>query len=210
MRLYFVRHGESEADILNVISSRGYRHPLTEAGREQARRLAEALRGCGARCVYTGPLQRTVETAQMVAASLRLPLKMTDALRAFDCGVAEGRSGEEPWALVRQVRADWYERSQWESRIPGGESFAEVRQRFIPFVRRVTEDGAGRALVLVSHGALYRHLLPQALVNVTPAFAMSQDFPPTGYVLAETTAAGLVCLAWCGTQVAENSSGSSP
>ena len=32
MKLYFVRHGESEANVLGVISNRGFQHPLTDTG----------------------------------------------------------------------------------------------------------------------------------------------------------------------------------
>ena len=42
MNLYFARHGESEANIQNVISNRGWPHQLTLNGRQkQAARLAE-------------------------------------------------------------------------------------------------------------------------------------------------------------------------
>lgn len=42
MRLLFARHGESEANVDRVFSNRGWGHPLTPAGREQARVLAES------------------------------------------------------------------------------------------------------------------------------------------------------------------------
>ena len=41
MKLYFVRHGESEANLLHELSNRGLRHGLTDLGREQAGLLAE-------------------------------------------------------------------------------------------------------------------------------------------------------------------------
>ena len=44
MWIYFVRHGESEANLLNEISNRGLKHGLTERGRAQASALAETLR----------------------------------------------------------------------------------------------------------------------------------------------------------------------
>ncbi|MBK9055673.1 MAG: histidine phosphatase family protein [Chloroflexi bacterium] len=43
MRFYFVRHGESEANILHEMSNRGWKHGLTEKGREQAAALAYNL-----------------------------------------------------------------------------------------------------------------------------------------------------------------------
>jgi broad specificity phosphatase PhoE len=204
MRLYFVRHGESEANLLREISNRGWRHGLTEAGRAQVAALAQALAGAGASRIYTSPLQRAVESAQILAGALRAPITMSETLREFDCGIAEGRADAEAWALYRAVRADWFERGRWESRIEGGESFLEVRDRFVPFVRRVVAGRAvsaspkGESVILVGHGGLYAHMLPLVLANVTPAFAMQQPFPYAGCVLAETTPAGLACVQWCG------------
>ena len=43
MLVYFVRHGESEANVLNVFSNRGTKHPLTSRGREQVEMLAGKL-----------------------------------------------------------------------------------------------------------------------------------------------------------------------
>jgi broad specificity phosphatase PhoE len=43
MKLYFVRHGQSEANISRVISNRGWVHPLTEKGLQQAHDLAARL-----------------------------------------------------------------------------------------------------------------------------------------------------------------------
>jgi bisphosphoglycerate-dependent phosphoglycerate mutase len=58
MRLYLVRHGESEANVLGVFSNRGFKHPLTAHGREQAVGLAGLLAGKGISRIYTSPLQR--------------------------------------------------------------------------------------------------------------------------------------------------------
>ena len=43
MRLYFVRHGQSEANVLRVISNRDLPHHLTDMGRQQAEALARSL-----------------------------------------------------------------------------------------------------------------------------------------------------------------------
>jgi broad specificity phosphatase PhoE len=45
MKLYFVRHGESEANILREFSNRGFKHGLTERGFQQAKQLGLNLEG---------------------------------------------------------------------------------------------------------------------------------------------------------------------
>ena len=196
MRLYFVRHGESEANTLGVISNRGSRHGLTERGRRQVAELAGNLRGAGASRIFTSPLLRAVQTAEILSETLGLRYEVTDALREFDCGVAEGRSDAAAWELHRQVMEDWVRRGEYSARIPQGESFVEVKNRFVPFVEHLLEEQDGPdAAILVGHGGLYLCMLPLILVNLGPEV---RAFPNAAYVLAKASPEGLVCVEWCG------------
>ncbi len=70
MKLYFVRHGESTANLLREFSNGGAKHPLTEKGVEQARTVARALSGLQIEQIYASPVLRAVQTAQILAESL--------------------------------------------------------------------------------------------------------------------------------------------
>jgi broad specificity phosphatase PhoE len=87
-----------------------------------------------------------------------------------------------------------------ESKIPGGESFVEIRQRFVPFIEALVAQGGGmdECIALVGHGGLYTAMLPVVLSNVSVDFAFRQPFPHTAYVLGITDADGLHCVEWCG------------
>jgi probable phosphoglycerate mutase len=200
MRLYFTRHGESEANIIREISNRGYRHGLTEKGRLQAAALVDTMRAIEATRVYTSPLQRAVETAQILSDGLGIPYEITDALREFDCGLAEGRADAEAWALWKSVWVEWFERGNPGYRIEGGESYLDIQARFVPFVQGlVAEKGqAAESLVLIGHGGTYGCMLKSVLAIPRLAEMLELPFPNTGYVLAETRPEGLVCLEWCG------------
>jgi len=121
MRLYFVRHGQSEANVQSVISNRDLPHPLTELGRQQAMQLAQAMAAVPVTRIYSSPLLRARQTAEILSAALGAPIEITDALREFDCGIAEGRSDDEAWSLSRRVMDDWLGRGDPSSRIEGGE-----------------------------------------------------------------------------------------
>ena len=201
MKLYFVRHGESEANVLREVSNRGYRHPLTALGRQQAAELARSLARVGVTALHTSPLMRAVETASILAETLGATFTVTDALREYDCGDLEGRSDEAAWRGHAQVQAEWLDHGFLDARSPGGESFNDMRARFIPFIEAlVDQHGSSDAtVVLVGHGGLYRCMLPQVLTNLDAAFAgMHPQFPNTGAVIARATRAGLVCTDWCG------------
>ncbi len=115
MRLYFVRHGESEANVLSIISNRGFKHGLTEKGRGQAATLAQNLKGASITRIYASPLKRAVETAKILAEAWGVEYTITPALREFDCGVAEDRGDPESWAIWHGVWDDWHQRQKWES-----------------------------------------------------------------------------------------------
>ena len=204
MRLYFTRHGESEANVLREISNRGRKHPLTEKGRQQAQTLAAELQLAGIAAIYTSPLLRAVQTAEILSEALGVGFEITDALREYDCGSLEGTSGPETWAAFWALREAWYPGRQWERRIEGGESFLDMRARFVPFIEGLlaADGSSNKSLVLIGHGGLYLSMLPLVLANVGHELASHQPFPNTGYVLAENRSQGLVCREWCGTPVA--------
>jgi broad specificity phosphatase PhoE len=201
MKLYFVRHGESEANVLRVISDRGWVHPLTEKGRQQARDLAVKLQDANIARIYTSPLQRAVQTAEILAQALGIEYEISAALREFDCGIAEGRADAEAWQLWQAAWDNWHIHQQWDYRVEGGESFNDLRNRFLPLVNGLLRDHANgsESYILIGHGGLYFSMLPQVLTNLPPHFEGS--FPNTGYVLAETRPEGLACLEWCGVKI---------
>ena len=151
-------------------------HPLTEKGRHQAHDLADRLCGAGIARIYTSPLQRAVQTAEILAQTLEVEVEITDALREFDCGIAEGRSDAEAWQLWQTAWDNWLLHQQWDYRIEGGESFHDFRSRFLPLVNGLLQDHAPRqrrqhhGYVLIGHGGLYYSMLPQVLVNLPPSF----------------------------------------
>ena len=97
MKLYFVRHGESTANLLWEFSNSGLKHPLTEKGVEQARAVARSLCGVGVEHIYSSPILRAVQTAQILAEGLRAPLAITEALREWSVGIYEGTADPVGW-----------------------------------------------------------------------------------------------------------------
>jgi broad specificity phosphatase PhoE len=200
MRLYFARHGQSEANVLRVISNRGLVHPLTELGRQQAAELAQALTGVAITKIYSSPLLRAQQMAEIVAAALGLPVEISDALREPDCGIAEGRSDEAAWDEHRRAWTAWLNERRYDYRIEGGESFNDLRARFRPFIDCLSAahgDTSDR-LLLISHGELLIMMLSIMLANAAEVFAEPRSIPNTGTIVVERQPAGWVCVDWCG------------
>jgi broad specificity phosphatase PhoE len=200
MRLYFVRHGQSEANVQMVISNRGLFHPLTELGRQQSEALARSLAEMTVAAIYSSPIVRAAQTAQIVAPHLGLPVESADALREPDCGIMEGRGDEAAWAEHARVMRAWVEQRQFDSRIEGGESYNDLRARFVPFIRRLVaeHDKTDHNILLITHGSLLYLMLPLVLANLDPGSVREYPMPNTAVIVAERQANDLVCLEWCG------------
>ncbi len=199
MKLYFVRHGQSEANVMRIISNRNLAHPLTDVGREQAAHLARSLAAIPLTAIYSSPVLRARQTAEIVSELLHLPVEISDALREPDCGIIEGRSDEAAWAEHARVWDAWDEQ-RCDERVEGGESFNDVRARFKPFIDRLSiEHDAADQLLLISHGQLLMTMLPLLLANAAQIFAEPRSLPNTGLIVVERQIAGWMCVEWCGT-----------
>lgn len=199
MRIYFARHGRSEANIFKVISNRGWKHPLTEEGRAQAAALAERLRGEGITHVFSSPLMRAVQTAQLVSHALGLPFTIEEALRENDNGSLEGRSDLTAWGVYNQIIAQWLVGDD-KARIADGESLEDIKARFVPFIQGLIEryGGTDARLLLVAHGGLYRAALPEVLERIDRAFSWAHHLTYAQMVVAEERAGKLWCIQWDG------------
>ena len=198
MRVFFVRHGESEANTLKVFSNRGWKHPLTERGREQARTLAERLRECGVVAIFSSPLRRAVESAEILAGQLGVRCEIEPALIEYDVGIYEDRSDEEGWRAYAAVERQWAE-GQLDARLPEGESSLDIRNRLVPFIGRIIglfENSQDATVVLIGHGGTYRQGLPWVLGNISREFAVEHGLANTAVVEAELREGVLHCTRW--------------
>lgn len=199
MIFYFVRHGESVANVENIISNRGFQHPLTPLGEQQVEALAHDLREVPITHIYTSPLQRALQTAEIIGKERGITPVITDALREFDCGVLEGRGDAESWEQLKNVWVSWLQEGDLDARLEGGESYNDVLARFIPFIEGLKEHHAPTdVLVLVAHGGTYLTGLPAVLINITQEYAISQRIGNAHIIKADLASEGLICRDWCG------------
>jgi probable phosphoglycerate mutase len=198
MKLYFVRHGESEANIQHVISNRDSPFGLTRRGRGQAATLADKLRDVPMTAIYSSPVLRARETAEILSRSFHLPYQITEALREYDCGILEEKSDAESWKLHGEIAADWTLNHNYLRKPDGGESYLDIKKRFIPFVKGFAQNGwhSQDHILFVSHGGLLQLMLPEVLKNVDHTFVRSHGIGHTQCILVESIHNELVCKQW--------------
>ncbi len=198
MKLYFVRHGESEANIQHVISNRESPFGLTEQGRGQAATLAKKLKEVPITAIYSSPVLRARETVEILSRSFHLPYQVTEALREYDCGVLEERSDAESWRLHSEIAEDWTLNHNYLRKPEGGEDYLDIKKRFIPFVKGFAQNRLHSQdhILFVSHGGLLQLMLPEVLTNIDHTFVRSNGIGHTQCILVESVHDGLVCKQW--------------
>ena len=127
--------------------------PLNATGRAQAVALAEQAREEGIAALYTSPLVRARETAEIVGAAIGLEPRPDDRLMEVDVGDWQDRlkddiARDEPelWAAFGRGGEDW--------RFPGGESLQEQQDRVIAALVDITQAHALPALVVCHRGVI--------------------------------------------------------
>jgi len=201
MHILITRHGESEANIQQVISNRDLPHKLTTLGISQSFELAETLMKWKVKKVIASPILRAKETGSIIAEKLGVPIAVSPALGEFDCGMMEGREDEEAWKAHHAVTQAWDEDQDYDCRImPDGESFNDMKARFLPFLAKIIQekDHLLGDVLLVSHGGMLHQMLPLVVVNVDRAFTKQYPLGNCELVITQPKSTKLVCTEWAG------------
>lgn len=162
-RVLLARHAETTANVERRFQ--GHQDsPLSERGREQARRLAARLAGEPLAAVYSSDLGRTVRTAEEVARPHGLPVRQHAGLREIDTGIWTGLGRDQvrarpEWAAMM----DLYRERPWEHRMPSGETVGEVQARALAALREIGLAHRGESVAVVSHHVVVETLIAHAL-----------------------------------------------
>ena len=176
-RLLLVRHGETVANReMRYIGDRD--DLLTEHGRHQAEQLATALSSLPISAVFSSPRRRATDTAEPIAAVLKLPVTLADELRESSFGEWEGLSRAQ--VLQHSPESSAYLHA-WEADStqapPGGESITSMTTRVGTFVTMLSERYPAETIVLVSHVGPIKALIALTL-SVAPAVAQGMFLDP--------------------------------
>jgi alpha-ribazole phosphatase len=158
--LYLMRHGAiasvKEKRFVGQIDP-----PLSPDGRNQSERQGRQLRDISFSQVWCSDLKRAYETASIVCRNRGLNLQPAPELREINLGQWDGMAMSQ----IRKHSPDlWQARGEniGHFRPPGAESFADLQQRAVPFIRRIAAQSAGNTLI-VTHAGVIRVLLCQVL-----------------------------------------------
>ena len=145
MSEYFVRHGQTDWNVDHKIQG-SIDIDLNEKGREQAAEMREKLKDKKFAAIFSSPLNRARETAQIIAEPhTDTPLIIVNELAERNFGDYEGKPNN----------GDYY--GLWQAdnnETPNGETPEDLKIRIYPFLDRIREEFSGEDVLLVAHGGI--------------------------------------------------------
>jgi broad specificity phosphatase PhoE len=157
-RIHLVRHGTTRMNVENRY--RGRRDvPLDAQGYQDAVDAARRLSGVGLSAVYTGPLRRTIATAQVIADEAGVPdIRILHGLINLDYGIWEGLTAAEAAELDGPAFARYRSAPQLAA-CPDGERLVAAQERMLAALRLIGERHRDECVAAISHAVMIRLVL---------------------------------------------------
>ncbi|MBL8490092.1 MAG: histidine phosphatase family protein [Rhodocyclaceae bacterium] len=150
-RICIARHGETDWNSAGILQ--GWMDvPINDKGRAQALELAESLVGAGFSSVYSSPLRRARETADMVAHRLELPVpSFHDGLKERHFGHFQGIPKEELAVTHPEVLEEITSRNP-AGHFDGGESMDHFADRVLQALGDIADQHEAETVLVITHG----------------------------------------------------------
>jgi phosphoserine phosphatase len=159
--ILLIRHGETAWNRRKVFRGT-YDIPLNENGRNQAHLVAEALKSHQIDAVYTSPLSRARETAELVISSHGVDVITDSRLLDFSYGDWTGLEDAEVAKRWPKEYKAWT--SQPETlRVPGGDTLEEIFQQSFGAMEELAAKHDGQTIALFAHRVVNKLLVLGAL-----------------------------------------------
>lgn len=154
MRLYMVRHGETDWNKARKIQGQ-VDIPLNEFGRHLARETGKGLADIPFALCISSPLKRAAETAELILGGRNVPVITDKRIEEMAFGVFEGRCCSlEGWDLPQEFH-DFFDAPERYRAPEGGEDFYMVRERLEDFLKELykRDDLKDKNVLITTHGA---------------------------------------------------------
>ncbi len=142
--IFLIRHGESEANVKEVLSDSLEGYPLTEKGKDEIRRISLQLKGIKFDKIISSPVLRARESADIISKVTGIRIEVDERLRESSMGVYNNKH--------------YFELPEGGREAKGLESWDSISTRMVDFSRN-----QGGTIIAVSHQITIRVLLAHFL-----------------------------------------------
>ena len=197
-RIIAIRHGETTWNVDSRIQGR-LDIPLNAMGRQQAARMALALKDDPITAVYASDLTRAWETAQYLGQVRGLEVTPEKGLRERGFGDFEGKTFAEIEALLPEQSQRWRKRDP-EFAPEGGESLLTLNRRVVEATERLAAQHPGELIALVGHGGGVMDVLYRAATRLHIQAPRTWTLGNAAINRLLWTAEGFTLVGWADTQ----------
>ncbi|MCA1024062.1 histidine phosphatase family protein [Halobacillus litoralis] len=149
MKIGLIRHGSTSWN-KEKRAQGGSDIPLDDEGTEQAARLSTRLKKETWDALYSSPLKRAVQTAEVAAKELNIGFQLDDRLQEVGGGQIEGTTETE------RIEK-WGE--NWRDLELGREPLEDVLKRCRSFIEDLMEKHPGQHVLVISHGGIISQII---------------------------------------------------
>ncbi len=172
MKIIFIRHSESENNVINLKSCSVDKHPLTSRGRKTVEKIRQALNE-KVDAIYSSPILRTKETAKILNEKLNQKIIYDKLITEYDWGSWNEKTKEELIKNSKKYRN--YVDLTPEERFcynfgenKKGEARKEVVGRVRKFLEKLIKNYPDKTILVVSHSginAAFHRILREASIE---------------------------------------------
>jgi len=148
--IIFLRHAQAINNTKRILAGRSPGVPLTETGVQQAKGIAKFLKPFNISVIYSSPVQRAMNTAEIIAKQHSIEYKPDDRLIELDMGKFTGMVYDEIFVKHGNVFLKFYD-GDLEIAHNGVETFIEVKKRMMNIVDHVIKEHNDENVLLVTH-----------------------------------------------------------
>lgn len=146
-KYYILRHGQAESNVKNIVSCwpEKFKNPLTKKGVLQIKNAAEELKNKNIDLIFTSPLLRAKQTAEIIGKEIKVKPKFDRDLREYNVGEFNGKPILELVSKYPDFKIRF-------SKAPkGGESYKEITKRMSEFLKKIDKKYINKNILIISH-----------------------------------------------------------
>jgi len=155
-RYFILRHGEYPGNVNKVANCWPEKAPLslTKKGITQVKKTGQKLKNQKIDFIFSSDLQRTKQTAEIVAEELGVAVKFDKRLREEDVGIFNARPVKEFGEYLdpkKQLSPLEFYGRLFKSAPPGAENYVDIEKRMFDFMKDMEKKYVGKTILIVSH-----------------------------------------------------------
>jgi len=176
--IIFMRHGQANNNVKKLLVGRNLESHLTDLGREQVKHAAGILSTIDIHRIYSSPVTRTVETAEIVSNIVNVPFDTDERLFEIELGKLVGMYYDDLLNTHGDLFVKFYSDNDDDNSLLEFEveSFGAVKKRVSELIKEITTKHKNENVLLVSHLDPIKAAI-SLIMNLKPSSVYSIQVP---------------------------------